>query len=128
MEDLEKIFVERRGWPRMIVDELIDEATLLVPTEPAKSAPRAEVVNLSEAGAGLLMPTQLKKGMQVTLEISGKNIPRLNLEAEVRWSSSSPVSTGKYPVGLKFLSLDNQRRLQLQDFVKLMRKFRPPSE
>lgn len=128
MEDIEKFFVQRRGWPRTIIDKLIDEAQLLLPAQVSEGAPRAEVVNLSRAGAGVLMPMCLKKGTQVKLQISGKNLPRLVFEAEVRWASSSPVSTGKYPVGLKFQHLDEDRLLKLQDFIEIMRKHRPPFE
>lgn len=128
IEDIEKFFVQRRGWPRMIVDKLIDEAQLLLPAQLSESAPRAEVVNLSRAGAGVLMPMRLEKGTQVKLQISGKNIPPLDFEAEVRWASSSPVSTGKYPAGLKFRSLDKDRLLKLQDFIEIMRQHRQPAE
>ncbi len=128
MEDVEKFFVQRRGWPRTIIDKLIDEAQLLLPTQAPGGAPRAEVINLSRAGAGVLMPMRLEKGTQVKLQISGKNIPRLDFEAEVRWASSSPVSTGKYPAGLKFHHLDEARMLKLQDFIEIMRQHRPPAE
>ena len=128
MEEIKKSFVERRGWPRTIIDKLIDEAKLQLPADHPQGTPQAEVVNLSEAGAGLLTPMQLTKGMQVKLEISGKDIPRLNLEAEVRWSSSSPVSDGKFPAGLKFHRLNEQGRMDLQNLINLMRKYRPPLE
>ncbi|UCD58883.1 MAG: PilZ domain-containing protein [Candidatus Hydrogenedentota bacterium] len=128
MEDVEKFFVQRRGWPREIIDKLIDEALLLLPAELSESAPRAEVVNLSEAGAGVLTPMPLKKGTHVKLQIWGKDIPTLEFEAEVRWAATSPVSTGKYPTGLKFLRLDEQGRSSLQEFIHTMRKYRPPFE
>lgn len=122
MDEVEKFFVERRGWPRMIIGQFIDEA-LVVPKIPvADTPPRAEVINLSEGGAGILTPTRLKKGTRVKLEIAGKDIPRLDFEAEVRWAGESPVSTGQYPMGLKFLALDNESRAQLQQFIKRLRK------
>ncbi|RJP73746.1 MAG: PilZ domain-containing protein [Candidatus Abyssobacteria bacterium SURF_17] len=125
MQEVEKLFVERRGWPRMVISQFIDEA-LLVPKVPAlEAAPRAEVVNLSEGGAGILTPTRIKKGTRVTLQIAGKDIPRLDFEAEVRWAAEVPVSTGQYPMGLKFLPLDNESRARLQQFIELLRKYRP---
>ncbi len=125
MKEVEKFFVERRGWPRMVIGKLIDEAILVLPSESPEKAPQAEVVNLSEAGAGVLMPMRLKKGTPVKLQILGKDIPRIDFEAEVRWSAASPVSTGKYPLGLKFLRLSEDKLTKLKDFLEVMRKYRP---
>ncbi|NQU07622.1 MAG: PilZ domain-containing protein, partial [Candidatus Abyssubacteria bacterium] len=93
MDDVEKSFVEHRGWPRNVIDKFIDEAQLLLPVEVTQESPRAEIVNLSAAGAGVLTPMRIKKGTHVKLQILGKEIPTLDLEAEVRWSAQSPVST-----------------------------------
>ena len=128
MEHIEKSFVQRRGWPRTIIDKVIDEAQLLLPTQLPQDASHAEIVNLSNAGAGVLMPMRFKKGAQVKLQILGKEVPSLDLEAEVRWAAETPVSTGKYALGLKFLQLDEERQTKLQGFIEAMQKHRPPSE
>ena len=127
MEDIEKSFVERRDWPRTVIEKFIDEALLALPSQVSEDSPRAEVVNLSEAGAGVLMPMRLEKGTKVRLELSVKDLPGLDVEAEVRWAPSSPVSTGKFPLGLKFTNLDEQSLLKLQGFIEIMRQLRPPS-
>ncbi|GAB4330934.1 MAG: hypothetical protein Kow0099_01920 [Candidatus Abyssubacteria bacterium] len=127
MEDIEKVFVQRRDWPRLAIDKLVEEAHVL-PSHEAKreEAPPAEIVNLSQAGAGVLTRMKLAKGTHVNLEIRGKEIPRLTFQAEVRWSAGSPVSTGLYPAGLKFTNLDESSRMRLCHFIDLMRKHRPP--
>lgn len=127
-DDIEKSFVECRGWPRTILHKVIDEAQLLLPPDAEDRVPSAEIVNLSAAGAGVLMPMRLKKGTQVKLQIQGKDLAKLDLAAEVRWSAESPVSTGKYPAGLKFLPLPEQGQSALQAFIDTMRKHRPLSE
>jgi c-di-GMP-binding flagellar brake protein YcgR len=126
MEDIEQSFVKRRDWPRTAIEKLIEEALLALPAQGSESAPRAEVVNLSEAGAGVLIPTRLEKGTKVRLEISVKDLPGLDFEAEVRWAATSPVSTGKFPAGLKFMNLDEQLLQKLQGFIQMMRQHRPP--
>ncbi|MBI5118752.1 PilZ domain-containing protein [Candidatus Poribacteria bacterium] len=125
MKEVEKLFVERRGWPRAVIGSLIDEAVLTLPNQSPERAPRAEVVNLSEAGAGVLTPVELKKGTAVKLQIFGRNIPQLVFEAEVRWTMTSPVSTGKFPVGLKFMNLDQKGKTALLSFIEVLRKHRP---
>ncbi len=122
MDDIEKSFAERRGWPRTIIHEIIDEAQLLLPPPSEKNPPLAEVVNISASGAGVLLPMRLEKGTLVRLQIKGKQIPGLDLEAEVRWSADSPVSSGKYPVGLKFMSLEEQRQSKLEELIEKMRQ------
>jgi len=126
MEDIEQSFVKRRDWPRIAIEKLIDEALLALPSQESEGAPRAEVVNLSEAGAGVLIPVRLEKGTKVRLEISVKDLPGLDFEAEVRWAATSPVSTGKFPAGLKFMNLDEQVLHKLQGFIQMMRQHRPP--
>ena len=128
MDEVEKSFVEHRGWPRNAIDKFIDKAQLLLPAEATQESPTAEIVNLSAAGAGVLTPMRIKKGTHVKLQILGKEIPTLDLEAEVRWSAQSPVSTGQYPIGLKFRPLEKQRQAKLRDFIEIIRKHRPPSE
>ncbi len=128
MDDIEKSFVERRGWPRSIIDRLVTEAQLLLPAHLQENPPAAEVVNLSVSGAGVLIPIRLEKGTQVKLQIMGKDVPSLELKAEVRWAARSPVSTGKYPAGLKFLPLESERQTALQAFIDAMRKHRPTSK
>ena len=112
----------------MIIGDMIDEALLLSRPQVPGSVPRAEIVNMSAAGAGVLMPHRLKKGTPVTLQISGKLIPEVDIEAEVRWSAESPVSTGKYPMGLKFLQLDGKRQSKLMGIIEILRQHRPPQE
>jgi len=126
MDDIEKSFVERRDWPRTVIEKLIEQALLALPAQVAETARTTEVVNLSRAGAGVLMPMRLEKGTKVRLEISVKDLPGLDFEAEVRWAPTSPVSTGKFPVGLKFMNLDKDRLLKLQGFIEMMREHRPP--
>ena len=126
MEDIEKSFVDRRDWPRSIIGKFIDEALLTLPVQDSEGAPRAEVVNLSEAGAGVLLPMRLERGAKVRLEMTVEGLPGMHFEAEVRWAPSSPVSTGKFPVGLKFMNLDEEKLLKLQGFIKTMRRHRPP--
>lgn len=128
MDDVEKYFVERRSWLREIMEEFIGEALLLSAAQPREDAPPVEVVNLSEAGAGVLISARLEKGTPVSLQICGENIPRLDFEAEVRWSAESPVSTGKYPMGLKFRPLEEGSLSKLRDFIEILRTHRPPSE
>ncbi len=128
MDDIEKAFVEQRDWPRYILETLISEAHLLLPADTQQIPPSAEVVNLSSAGAGILMPMRLEKGTQVKLQIAGKDIPKLDLEAEVRWAAQSPVSTGKYPAGLKFLRLEKKMDAELQAFIETLRQLHRPSE
>ena len=128
MEDLEKSFVQRRGWPRTIMEKLIEEARLLLKSHPQEEAPPTEVINVSASGAGVLMPMSLEKGAQVRLQILGKDLPKLDLNAEVRWASESPVSTGKFPAGLKFLDLEKESRDELQAFIELMREHHRASE
>ena len=53
MDEVEKSFVEHRGWPRNAIDKFIDKAQLLLPAEATQESPRAEIVNLSAAGAGV---------------------------------------------------------------------------
>jgi hypothetical protein len=122
VDDIEKSFVERRGWPRTIIHKVIDEAQLLLPAASDEVPPLAEVVNISISGAGVLLPKHFEKGTRVRLQIQGKELPTLDLEAEVRWASRSPVSTGKYPAGLKFHSLEKQRKSKLQELIESMRK------
>lgn len=112
----------------MIIEKLVDQARLVVPTESHESLPEADLVNLSRAGAGILMRTPVKKGTRVKLQLTGKNISTVDFDAEVRWAASSPVSTGKYPLGLKFIHLDEQRLSKLHDVIELMRQHRPPPE
>jgi c-di-GMP-binding flagellar brake protein YcgR len=126
MEDIEETFVQRRDWPRLAIDKLVEEALVLPSAQTAQKAPRAEIVNLSQAGAGVLTQTKLAKGTHVNLEIRGREIPRLTFQAEVRWTAASPVSTGLYPAGLKFMNLDEPSRTRLRHFIDLMRKHRPP--
>ncbi len=128
MDDIEKVFVERRDWPRPIIERLIGEAQLLLPSQPSERPSQAEVINLSLAGAGILMPMRLEKGTQVKLQIEGKDLPKLDLHAEIRWAAASPVSTGKYPMGLRFLPLEKQMRDDLQTFIEEMRSHRPPAQ
>ena len=128
MDDVEKKFVERRDWPRKIIDEFIGEALLLSAAQTREDAPPVEVVNLSEAGAGVLISARLEKGTPVILQICGENIPRLDFEAEVRWSAEVPVSTGKYPMGLKFQPLEEASLTKLRGFITILRTHRPPSE
>jgi hypothetical protein len=71
---------------------------------------------------------RIEKGTQVRLQIQGKQIPELDLEAEVRWAAESPVSTGKYPAGLKFPPLEEERRNELQALIESMHKHHPRSE
>jgi hypothetical protein len=120
MKDVEKLFVERRDWPRVALDALIHKASVRLPGVPTGEEPSVEVVNFSEAGAGILFSHPVERGIRVTLEIAGKEIPPLGFQAEVRWVGGSPVSTGKYAAGLKFIDLDEQRRVQLRDFVKTL--------
>ena len=80
-DDIEKSFVERRDWPRTIIDKIIDEARLSLTSHPQENSPPAEVVNISASGAGVLMPMRLEKGAQVKLQILGKDIPELDLDA-----------------------------------------------
>jgi c-di-GMP-binding flagellar brake protein YcgR len=122
MEDLEKSFVQRRGWPRTAIETLVGEARLLLKSHPQEEPPSTEVINVSASGAGVLMPTSLEKGAQVRLQILGEGLPKLDLNAEVRWASESPVSTGKFPAGLKFLNLEKESRAELQAFIELMRE------
>ena len=77
MEDLEKSFVQRRGWPRTIMEKLIEEARLLLKSHPQEEAPPTEVINVSASGAGVLTPVSLEKGTQVRLQILGKDLPKL---------------------------------------------------
>ncbi len=128
MDDIEKSFVERRGWPRTIIHKVIDEAQLLLPPPSEEPPPLAEVVNISASGAGVLLPMRLEKGTQVRLRIKWKQLPGLDLEAEVRWAAEAPVSGGKYPAGLKFLSLEEQRRSNLQALIEEMRQHPPMPE
>ncbi len=128
MEDLEKSFVQRRGWPRTIMEKLIQEARLLMESHPPEEAPPTEVVNVSASGAGVLTPMSLEKGTQVRLQIMGKDLPKLDLNAEVRWTSESPVSTGKFPAGLKFLDLEQGSQDDLQAFIELMREHHRAAE
>lgn len=121
MDDVEKYFVERRGWPREIIDKFIGEALLHSAAQPQDDVPTVEVVNLSEAGAGVLISARLEKGTPVILQICGESIPRLDFEAEVRWSAESPVSTGKYPMGLKFRPLEEGSLIKLRDFIEILR-------
>ena len=125
MDDIEKYFAERRGWPREIIHKVIDEAQLLLPLSSEEPPPRAEVVNISASGAGVLLPMRLEKGAQVKLRIKGNQIEDLDLEAEVRWSAEALVSSGKYPAGLKFLSIEEQRQTKLQELIEEMRQHPP---
>ena len=127
MDDVEKYFVERRGWPRQIIGKLIGEA-LLSASQSREDPPPVDVVNMSEAGAGVLIAARLEKGTPVILQICGENLPRLDFEAEVRWSAEAPVSTGKYPMGLKFRPLEGGSLSKLRDFIEILRTHRPPSE
>jgi len=126
LTDIEESFVERRGWPREIIHRVIDEARLLLPPHGERDAPATEVINISASGAGVLMPMRLEKGTQVRLKILGKEAPMLDIEAEVRWSAESPVSTGEFPAGLKFLPLASHIESNLQAFIEKMRQHRPP--
>ena len=128
MDDIEKSFVERRGWPRVAIEMVIDEAQLLLPAPSDEAPPPAEVVNISASGAGVLLPVRIEKGTQVKLQIQGKELPTLDLEAEVRWAAESPVSTGKYPAGLKFHSLEGLPKSKLQELIESMHKHHPRSE
>jgi hypothetical protein len=128
MDDIEKSFAERRSWPRTIIHKVIDEAQLHFPPSSNEAPPMAEIVNISASGAGALLPMRIEKGTQVRLRIKGKQLPGFDLEAEVRWSAEAPVSEGKYPVGLKFLSLDDQRRGNLQTLIEEMRQHPPMPE
>ena len=128
MDDIEKSFAERRGWPREIIHKVIDEAQLLLPLSSEEPPPLAEVVNISASGAGVLLPMRLEKGVQVKLRIKGNEIEYLDLEAEVRWSAEEPISEGKYPAGLKFLSIEEQRQTKLQALIEEMRQHPPTPE
>jgi hypothetical protein len=128
VDDIEKSFVERRDWPRTIIHKVIDEAQLVLPTASNEAPPPAEVINISISGAGVLLPKHIEKGTQVKLQIQGKEVPTLDLEAEVRWAAGSPVSTGKYPAGLKFHSLEEQRINKLQELIEAMRRHHTRSE
>jgi hypothetical protein len=128
MEDIEKFFVQRRGWPRTIINEFIDEAVMMSPIPTSTHVPHVEIVNLSQAGAGVLLSERLDKGTHVRLQVSGKRIPGFNVDAEVRWAAASPVSTGKYPIGLKFMSIDEENRSKLVSLFKALREYRTSSE
>jgi c-di-GMP-binding flagellar brake protein YcgR len=128
MDDIEKSFAERRGWPRTIIHKVIDEAQLLLHPPSDEAPPLAEVVNISASGAGVLLPMRIEKGTQVRLQIKGTQFSGLDLEAEVRWSAEEPVSGGKYPVGLKFLLLEEQRQSKLQELIEEMRQHPPTPE
>ncbi|RJP17091.1 MAG: PilZ domain-containing protein [Candidatus Abyssobacteria bacterium SURF_5] len=125
MENLEKHFVERREWPRAALDALVEQVVIRLPANSAEPGPSVEIVNLSEAGAGILLPAPIERGVRVTLELTGKEFARLGFQAEIRWIGNVPVSTGQYPAGLKFTNLDDQRRVQLKDFIYTLRKFSP---
>jgi c-di-GMP-binding flagellar brake protein YcgR len=128
MDDIEKYFAERRGWPRTIIHKVIDEAQLLLPAPSQEAPPLAEIVNISASGAGVLLPMRLEKGAQVKLRIKGRQAADLDLDAEVRWTAGEPVAGGKYPAGLKFLSLEEQRRSKLQALIDEMRQHPPTPE
>lgn len=121
MKDVEKLFVERRDWPRVALDALIRKASVRLVGFPEGKEPTVEIVNFSEAGAGILFPHPVERGARVTLAIAGTEIPSLDVQAEIRWVGGSPVSTGKFAAGLKFVDLNEQRRVELRDFVKTLR-------
>lgn len=125
--DVEKVFVERRDWPRLEIGELIQKAAVRLPAESTSALPSVEIVNLSEAGAGVLLPAPVERGLRVTLEMATKDIPRLDVQAEVRWAGKTPVSTGKYAAGLKFMHADAQSRTELRAFMRTLRTYKKPA-
>jgi c-di-GMP-binding flagellar brake protein YcgR len=121
MKDIEKLFVERRDWPRLALDALVEEALIRFPEGSTFQEPAIEIVNFSEAGAGILLPLPAERGTRITLEIAGKDIRRFDVQAEIRWVGKKPVSTGQYAAGLKFMNLDENRRVELRKFIQILR-------
>jgi hypothetical protein len=123
MKDIEKLFVERRDWPRMALDALVEQAFVHFPEGSTFQEPAVEIVNFSEAGAGILLPHPAERGTRITLEIAGKEIRRLDVQAEIRWIGKEPVSTGQYAAGVKFMDLDENRRMDLREFIQVLRLY-----
>jgi c-di-GMP-binding flagellar brake protein YcgR len=104
---------------------VIEKAQLGLSPSADENASHAEIVNVSAGGAGVLLPIRVNKGTQVRLQIQGKHIEEVDLEAEVRWAAQSPVSTGKYPAGLKFPPLEEQRQKKLHALIESMQRHHP---
>jgi c-di-GMP-binding flagellar brake protein YcgR len=121
MKEIEKVFVERREWPRVALDALVNEAIIRLPEHPSNQPSAVKIINMSEAGAGILLPHPIERGARVVLGIEGKEVNLSDFQAEIRWAAKKPVSTGQYAAGLKFIELDEERRVQLRSFIRNLR-------
>jgi hypothetical protein len=118
--DVEKLFVERREWPRAAIDKIVEKAVVRL-SAGSTQAPAVELVNLSEAGAGILLPMPVERGLHLTLELASKDFPLLGVPAEIRWAGKQPVSTGQYAAGIKFMPLDAQKQARLRTLLQALR-------
>ena len=115
----ENNFIERRRHPRYevryIVKVWLDERILC-----------GTVINISEGGAGILLPIVLPIGRIINLEIEGmpggEAIEKIKLKAKIVWMHNEEFLPGMYRGGLEITDIDDRDLDILRSHIKKLKE------
>ena len=113
-----KMFIERRQHPRVqmalpikfrVIDDQREIETLL---ERRKRDQTSETIDLSQGGAYIAAPTELKTGTILRLDVQvGDGAPNISAFAEVVWANETGA-------GLRFLAMKEEDAQRLKDHLE----------